>query len=1283
MKNLFTLKWLLALLALLLVGLCIWFIGPLFSVDNLYPLKSAEMRVTVIVLALLLTVFLLVERSIWSSMGLALVGVVALSVLIWHAGPLLKFGGMAPLSSELVRMVVLFVLVLGYLIWAILKVVRAAREDKELRDRLLNMGRKGPSSVKLAEDNIRHVKAIMAQAVAQLRRMRTSASMLTRLFEGKRYLYELPWFLVIGNPGAGKTTAMLNSGLKFLLPQQMSMAALHTQSHTDKCDWWFTDEAVLIDTAGRYTQHTEGEQGRPYNEAEWLGFLHLLRQHRPRAPINGAMVMVSVADLMGRDALERTAMASDLRARLVELRQELGIRFPVYLVFTKMDMVPGFEAYFSTLVSQARSQVWGFTLPYGAETEVLKGEQLRARCEDELKALHTRIDSGLNVRLQEEFEPARRRALALLPQEFEALIEPVTQVIDEVFAASRYDNTQMFTTLRGVYFTSAAQTPAQITVDRLSVWQRLRKVLTGLSLEKLNRKNALVQDATGNRSYFLHDLLTRLVFTESHLVRPNVGWEWRYRMLRIVGHALILVLCVWLFAGVWWSSQNNHDYVRTVSEKTQTLNQQLKNYYAKPSEALVPGILDAAHDLTAYPQLDAQAPPTSWRYGLYAASDLVAEQGRTYDALQDRLFLPFLLRRVETVMGEGIDSKDEELTYGALRTYLLLNERERYAASEVKLWMLRDWEESDSADVFGNHPTMVSHIQRLFDGRRVVQSPFVRNEALIQKARQFLDGKPSMTRVYERIKADLTPDSPDPFTLISALGPQLAGSFARTSEAGPDEGIPGLFTYAGYHELFKKQLPEALRRAYEDDNFVMGRRDPEAKDVAARAMLYDPEGKLASAIRRLYFEEYAQRWSEFLDDLRAPSGQTRAFSLQTMRVFVAPDSPLIRLARAAVKETTLTRGIDQDGADKSLIEKASAEISKKTQEAVSQLSGARAQARLERQLVDNRFAPLREIVTGESSSEASDGADKANKTNLNAINGLMNAYYAQLTVADNALSAQSIPAPAQAGINLRLEATRMPAPFRNVISDLVYDGLRLVNEGVGDALIAQTESVVGAFCRRAVVGKYPFVNTDQEVDADDFARLFAAGGLMDDFFQKVISPYVDTNVTPWRYKRDAADLAPVAGPDLSSFAKAIEIRETFFRDPAGRKMSWKADVRVVALDPSITELTLNFDGQTLRYVHGPSVPWSIVWPGPRGGVVAEVLASPRIKSTSALSLRGPWAIFRLFQAGQISGTANQSRTVVDLMFDGRAAVLEVNAGTQPNPLTSDVLKGFKCPGRRA
>jgi len=67
------------------------------------------------------------------------------------------------------------------------------------------------------------------------------------------YLYDLPWYVIIGPPGAGKTTALVNSGLKFPLSRGTTPAAVAGVGGTRYCDWWFTEEAVLIDTAGRYT----------------------------------------------------------------------------------------------------------------------------------------------------------------------------------------------------------------------------------------------------------------------------------------------------------------------------------------------------------------------------------------------------------------------------------------------------------------------------------------------------------------------------------------------------------------------------------------------------------------------------------------------------------------------------------------------------------------------------------------------------------------------------------------------------------------------------------------------------------------------------------------------------------------------------------------------------------------------------------------------------------------------------------------------------------------------
>ena len=81
----------------------------------------------------------------------------------------------------------------------------------------------------------------------------------------KDYLYDLPWYLLIGPPGSGKTTALINSGLKFPLLRGATPAAIAGVGGTRYCDWWFTEEAVLIDTAGRYT--TQDFDARPTNKA--------------------------------------------------------------------------------------------------------------------------------------------------------------------------------------------------------------------------------------------------------------------------------------------------------------------------------------------------------------------------------------------------------------------------------------------------------------------------------------------------------------------------------------------------------------------------------------------------------------------------------------------------------------------------------------------------------------------------------------------------------------------------------------------------------------------------------------------------------------------------------------------------------------------------------------------------------------------------------------------------------------------------------------------------------
>lgn len=1305
----------LAFLALLIVALVIWFVGPFVAFGGLTPLAGAGMRVLVIALLLVGVLLWLVG---WSTSP---VMVALLCLLIWYATPLLTFGKVQPFASGSARVIAIAIVLFVFTVYWLFRLWQEMKSNRSLVERMLTFGGKKETSP--AETQLKEVSAIVASAIARLKAMRTGARGPGRLFQGKRYLYELPWYIALGSKSSGKTSALLNAGLAFPVAEQMQRAAGAMHRPTSNVDWWLTNDAVLIDTAGHYTRHGSGKSslgiaptdamrnaadvasgadlpGTPseegsdkenraasaasthptrtssqqqIDEAEWLGFLGMLRKHRPRAPINGALLAVNLAALTSQDDSARLAEAAALRARLAELRGELGIRFPVYLVVTGMDQLTGFAEYYSSLTAESRAQTWGFTLPYGKETIAKEG--VTARCRSELGQLVQRLDNGVNARLQDEYDPVHRRRLAALSQEFAALGVPLVELIERVFLDSRYDGTQLHSTLRGVYFTSAEQAGGELVAERRTIMQR---IMSGMSTHA-----ASLREAT-SEGFFLHDLFTKIVIPEAHLVRPNLRWEFRFRLLRLIGHALALLLFAWLAVGLRVSFGNNSDYLAAIARKTQALATRVTQLYHDAKPEAVPDTLSAARYLPTYQGLDLSDPASTFRYGLYTAPDIVAESRRTYDALEDNLLLPQIVHRMEDVIAESIANKDPKATYDALRAYLMLYDKAKFNADEVKAWVLDDWAKTDSASVFGGRASMIDHVQQLFSGTRVVQSPLIRNDALIQSARTFLDGSNATDRLYERAKAAMMKEAPDEFTLIRAVGPQAGTVFTRASGAPLSRGVPGLFTFDGYRKLFDKRLPEFTQIARNDDAWVMGRsylggladqtQKKTAELVSATTGADDP---LTEAIRREYLTEYARQWDAFLGDIRTVTGTSLAFNLQVLRSFAAPDSPLARLTRAAVHETTLTQPVA--AASGSLLQKATDQINQKADSAM----GIRASEEIERELVDNHFAALREVVTGNAAVQAAgDASAQAGKTGLDGVTNQLNDYYTALTVADNAIGNNSMPPASDAAAKLKMTANTMPAPFRAVLLQLAQQGSQEVNQGIGQLLSRQMGAVIGDTCRLTIEGNYPFTpGSTRDVSIDDFTRMFAQGGIIDDFFVKTLAPFVDTSATPWRYKTLPGATDPVQGPDLEPFQHAKAIRDVFFGATGQNQMTWKASIQVPEVDPNITSLSIDIDGQTMLYMHGPVVPFIVTWPGPRGGVHAEITANPRIRpETSTASASGPWALMRLLDKGHVIDTATPGRTRAAFDFDGRKAVLDISAASSvANPLTSDVLRTFRCP----
>lgn len=328
---------------------------------------------------------------------------------------------------------ILGILILGVIVYAVLQDRLAQRRDQSLEQAMDEHTRTQIEKGKLRDKA--SVVEMQHKWKEGLERLRES------LGRGRAALYSLPWYVIIGKPATGKTTAIKNSGLHFPLDMPKTAGTGGTRN----CDWFFTEEAILLDTAGRWT---EGDEN-PADQKEWIEFLGLLHKHRRDMPINGLIVAVAADDLLGRDASEVAADARRMRGKLDELIRELHIQFPVYLLVTKCDLVQGFSGFFQRLPKTRWTELLGWTNP-GWEMD-----GVQQMLEETFAKLRGRMADLRLALLRDEEEPEGLRDIYLFPEELKGVNEALFSYCDVLFRETRYSESPF---LRGVYLTSALQT---------------------------------------------------------------------------------------------------------------------------------------------------------------------------------------------------------------------------------------------------------------------------------------------------------------------------------------------------------------------------------------------------------------------------------------------------------------------------------------------------------------------------------------------------------------------------------------------------------------------------------------------------------------------------------------------------------------------------------------------------------------------------------------------------------------------------------------------------------
>jgi type VI secretion system protein ImpL len=1173
----------------------------------------------------------------------------AVSLVVWWLGPLIGFtvrstgATWAPLESERARwitigtIVALFALVIAWRAW------RARSGNAAVVQQLMAT----PAGEKERESaDMVAVRQRFERALLTLKRARFGPGGVVAGWKAKlngRYLYELPWYLIIGAPGSGKTTALRHSGLKFPLADAGDDASIRGVGGTRNCDWWFTDQAVLIDTAGRFTTQ---DSDRENDRATWTGFLAMLKRTRPRQPLNGVLVTVSVPDLLTRTLAERRQYAATVRQRLQELHEGLGIRFPIYLLVTKTDLVAGFTDTFATIDKDQRATPWGATFPI----EGTAAQNLQ-RFGQEFDLLVKRLDDGLVERLQAERDVAKRSRIYGFPGQFASLRGVLGEFLDVTFSSSPYEADAL---LRGVYFVSGTQEGTPI--DRV-----LGAIARGYRLERA----ILAPNQASGRSFFLSRLLGEVVFAERGLANTDLKLERRRGALMIGAYAAIAVVAVGTIAAWLVSYANNRRYVDQVAERVQQVRQLVQTTPNRASPDLLP-ILPA---LAATRGLAGTSDSVPWNLGagLYQGRKLDSAARGSYERMLVDAMLPRIGFRVEEQLRQA--SNASETQYEALKIYLMLHDVQHFDPDALKSYLANDWNAQFGRSLTEEERAQLdSHLATLLAQGPVV-SPVPEDKALVDFHRTRLAATSLPQRIYDRMLQSGVGKNVPEFSVARVAGNNAAIVFARTSGQPLNRGVPGLFTYDGYHNAFQKELQRTADQLAQEQTWVLGVKEP-PKDVAATLRGGEP---LLDQVRRLYLNQYAQRWDEFIADIRlVPMTGGITQLIQTARLLSSSDSPLPPMMKGLSRETTLLSSSNKGLIDKG-VDKGTGLLTSARDAVIGKVApGATAAGPPIETIVDDRFRGLRQYVM------APEGGGKAP---LDDTIALIGEVQMMLNAADAAIKSGAPAPPSPVANKVKTEAQRLPEPARSMMDTIGDSSSRISQLMVRQNLGGEVRSQVGEFCQQAVGGKYPIDrNATRDATPQDFATVFGPGGKMDSLFQQKLAPYVDTTKRPWHFRpvEGGAPLGTDVGT-LPQFQRAQAIRETFFQGGATPKLA--LTIKPIDMDNSLKVVIIDIDGQIVRYDHGPQIPTPVVWPGPRGTFQVRVQVDPPGSGTTFGSLfEGPWALLRLFDKISFEPISNSQITYKAVLdVGGRKAIFEVTASSVRNPFQLPELHDFQCP----
>ncbi|MGH9409499.1 MAG: type VI secretion system membrane subunit TssM [Vicinamibacterales bacterium] len=1155
--------------------------------------------------------FAFLKRSI-----VVLVGFLLIAAFIWFAGPYFSFANIAPLESDVARLIAIGVVVGCWVLYRLYKRLRAFRAG----DRLLTavVAQPQPETARPPAEVVKLRERFDEAVTALKEQQRTSG----------QSIYDLPWYVIIGPPGSGKTTALLNSGLKFPLEQRVGKGALRGVGGTRNCDWWFTDEAVFLDTAGRYTtQDSDAES----DSLGWNEFLALLRQHRARRPLNGVILTMNAHDLLLGGPSVREAHVEAARRRLDELNRELRIQLPVYVMITKCDLVDGFAEYFDDLKVEGRAQVWGVTFPY----QQTVANEAPGVFPAEFDALMTRLNERVLERMAEARDQRRRTKIFGFPQQMATVRDTLTDWIRDVFSSRGFAGQIL---LRGVYFTSGTQEGTPI--DRL----------LGSIGRRFGAGDAVVTPQGPGKAYFVERLLKEVMIGESGLAGVNRQLELRKASLQLGAYAATGLLATAGVLALSVSYRHNREFLDQAAIDIDAFSRTATVGPSAPLDAIVnrlDGIRGVVDEAGRY------AATTSWpmRWGLYQGRVIGDAAHDAYIRELDSILLPRLASELRASVVQY--STDPQNLYLYFKAYLMLGQPQHLDPDYLQSMAEQEWRQGDAA-AMGAGPALSQHLKALLAEGGTLR-PIPLDPILVSQARSSIRQTSIPKILYDAIKRRYTTPADQGLRLDQRAGLGAEQVFTRRSGLPLSTPIPSLYT----RDVFKHITGEGRAEFVKDltnDAWVWG---DSGGSTLANA------GTLVSAATNLYEQDYIEAWNTLLKDLQFAPFSTIPQADAALRILTSPTSPLSGLVRVVADNTTL---VDPNTATPgtSLLDRTKKRVSDTLTGVLKPIEGAVGAAQVEPgALVTVEFQWARQLTAGE-----------AGKTQLDGILKTMSEIQQQLdTVGPDVAGAsavQILQSPSFRGLmqTLRDQSTALPEGLRTLVSQIAEAPNTAVVSDATEQIKSMYDQLVVPQCTEFITNKYPFAASAVDVPLSDFVAVFGYDGLFDKFFTDHLASQVDMSGSAWAWRAGAVNLSQGL---LEQFQAARAIRDMFFA-PGAKTPQIQFFVTFSDLDANATRAVITLDGQNMD---SKNLKQPVLWPGSQPGRATTSFEGTYFDPAKVYA--GPWDWFRLVDDTRMPAAGAQQWIMLNVQDRYHRVHVTVEPSTSStSPSASPTWRQFSC-----